>query len=182
MALDGSAAALTRAAVALGGGAVADGVPGGGKGKAAKSLISGRGAVAAILAGVVAEGTRRIISDLSTDNANEARRLATPRQAEVQSMKKLEQDYRDELIERPVPYRPKIDDTELQSQVTGAATALQAALSVVATPTVNAASIQSAVALARELVNLLNKAGTAAEAARSRVGAEMRRNFADGGE
>ena len=43
-------------------------------------------------------------------------------------------------------------------------------------------SIQSAVALAHELVNLLNQAGSAAEAARSRVGAEMRRNFADGGE
>lgn len=182
LALDGSAAALTRAAVALGGSAVADGVPGGGKGKGAKSLLSGRGAVAAILTGVVAEGTRRIVEGLSTDNANEARRLATPRQAEVESMKKLEQAYRDETIELPVPYRPKIDDAELQSQASSAAASLQSALSVVATPTVNAASIQSAVALARELVNLLNQAGTAAEAARSRVGAEMRRNFADGGE
>ena len=181
VALDGSAAALTRAAVALGGRAVADGVPGGGK-MGVKSLLSGKGAVAAILTGVVAEGTRRIISDLSADNANEARRLVTPRQAEVQSMKQLEQDYRDELVDRPVPYRPKIDDAELQSQASSAASALQAALSVVATPTVNAGSIQSAVALARELVNLLNQAGTAAEAARSRVGAEMRRNFADGGE
>lgn len=82
VALDGSAAALTRAAVAGGAGDALDGA--GGKKNLAKELGK---AVVPIAIGVgVAAGTQELITRLAEDNAKGAYGMSSPRAAERESM------------------------------------------------------------------------------------------------
>ncbi|RRH87428.1 phage tail tape measure protein [Mesorhizobium tamadayense] len=76
-----------------------------------------------------------------------------------------------------------MDAAKLKAQQTGAD--MQSALNVTAAPVIDTASIDAALAKARQLVSVLAQAGTAANSASANVGgkvsAAMRQNLADGG-
>jgi hypothetical protein len=76
---------------------------------------------------------------------------------------------------KPVDYSQSVNEAQQAGQQ------IQSALSVQATPQVNTAELQAAIAMARELKSILAGIGAAAAAAKATVQREMNRNFADHG-
>lgn len=187
VALDGSAAALTRAAIALGGSGAVGGPTGGGKSPAGTGInpfaiipqawlyLTGREYINSWLGASDTPGMLENIQNL-------ARRI--PASSSATEVVGGANAYR---WDGPMgadggpraPIRPEIDDAVLIVEAQTAASDLERALSVDAKPNVDTSSIDIAIGKARELMNLLRQAGTAAEAAKSNVGGEMRRNFSD---
>ena len=75
---------------------------------------------------------------------------------------------------------PDLDATGAVDKARQAGSEIEAAMSVTARPDIDTSALQGAVSLARQLVGLLNQAGTASARAEANVGREMRRNFSDG--
>lgn len=191
LALDGSAAALTRAAVALGGSAVADGdLPGKGKDKGGwRALLGGSlatgamGAWAALVQGMgdtpgstvedqvkYQRQYREFLEKVFGLNEPPPQR-APPgpsfREAENASMLRYRQD------------KSAIDDLIAEARAAGQE--VQNSLSVVAKPDVDTSALERFISLIRNAKAELQGLGGAVSNAERKVGAEMRRNFADGG-
>ncbi|PWE57286.1 hypothetical protein DEM27_06515 [Metarhizobium album] len=203
IALDGSAAALTRAAIALGGSAVTDGTPDLKKGaKGGWGKLSGVAAVSvmgawAMLTQAMGDtpgetfddqvknqrqyreflerlfgignstnpaGTPEVQSGLALDNARRSREAGLPASTDTMPGKTAD----DLDIGRGAIEASRAAGQEIQQN-----------LSVMASPTVDTASMERALGIARALKNEIVSAGAAASRIDRNMGAEMRRNFAD---
>ncbi|MGD9915343.1 MAG: hypothetical protein AB7S80_14765 [Rhizobiaceae bacterium] len=191
VALDGSAAALTRAAIALGGAGVADGLPGSG-GKVSSRQIVRKAAelgIPALFAAAFAAGAVEFIQSTSASVANDNRQPAPRRNYDGMGAEEIRtlqyKDFHGQYFEGgrhralagagplPADYSQAVGAAETAGQQ------IESALSVTATPTVNAASIDAALAKARQLVALMERVGAAASGASKSIDGEMRRNFSD---
>lgn len=76
---------------------------------------------------------------------------------------------------------PKADYKASVNEAKDAGREIQSALSVQATPQINLAQLQQAIAMANQFVGILRQAGAAIGAAHASVAREMNRNFADHG-
>jgi len=203
IALDGSAAALTRAAIALGGSAVTDGTPDlkkgtkGGWGKlsgvAAGSIMGAWAMLTQAMGDTPGEtfddqvknqrqyreflerlfgvgtstnpaGTPEVQSGLALDNARRSREAGLPASTDTMPGKTAD----DLDIGRGAIEASRAAGQEIQQN-----------LSVTASPTVDTASMERALGIARALKNEIVSAGAAASRIDRNMGAEMRRNFAD---
>jgi len=205
VALDGSAAALTRAALALGGSGAADGILPDGKGPK-----SPKGPGGAWLGGILATGTvvgatlggaAQVLGDTPGDTFDEQVANQAKFRADVERLvAALGQlfptgetaptetaggagytDGRTPLVGLGAPVgRYSAEQIEAaRQQAANAGRDIETSLSVTATPQVDLRSLASAISLAMQLRSLLGEIGSLSQAASATVGTELRRNMAD---
>ncbi len=193
LALDGSAAALTRAAVALGGSGVVDGDLPGKKGAGGKGFWS-----------LLATGARTVGS-MAGFGLGVAALGDTPGST-VEDQVKYQRQYREFLekvfgLNEPPPQRapsgPSFREAEnasmlryrqdksaiddLIAEARAAGQEIENSLSVTAKPSVDNSALQQTLGLIRAINSELRGVAAGMSQAKGKVGAEMRRNFADGG-